>query len=80
MISDSEKAQLIEFCAQVNELNLTEKDEHVLRHLLTLIASWELRASLIRKKREKERIERFQIQKGMSFANIERRLRDEYAT
>ena len=67
MLTDSEKAKLIEFCAQVNELNLNEKDEKILRHLLQLIATWEIKAALLKKKEHKLKIE-----KGMTFNNVMR--------
>lgn len=79
MLTDNEKAQLIEFSAMVNELSLNEKDEAIIRHLLILIKSWRIKATLIKMKKEKEKIKQFQVDKGVSFSNCEKRLRDDYA-
>jgi hypothetical protein len=80
MLTDNEKAKLIEFVAQVNELYLSEKDERILRHLLQLIAAWEIKAALLKKKEQKEKSEKWKlrIEKGMSFSNAEKQIR-EYA-
>jgi len=83
MLTDEEKAQLVEFGASVNELNLNDRDEAVLRHFLMLISSWQLRAKLQREKAEKERT--LKIEKGFSFANVEKRINEgkkviDYAT
>jgi len=67
MLTDLEKAKLIEFVAQVNELYLNEKDEKILRHLLQLIQAWELKAALLKKKELTLKIE-----KGMTFSNCEK--------
>lgn len=90
-MTDDELAQLIEFVARVNELNLTEKDEQILRHLLTLIASWKLRAFMLKKKelkieksifdKETELLQKFKkkellISKGMTFSNAENKMRE----
>lgn len=80
MLTDNEKAQLIEFSAMVNELSLNEKDEAIIRHLLILIKSWRIKATLIKMKKEKEKIKQFQVDKGMSFSNCEKaQIRDDYA-
>jgi len=77
MLTDTEKAQLIEFVAQVNELNLNEKDEKILRHLLQLVAAWELKASLLKQKEQKEKSEKWKlrIDKGMTFSNAENQMK-----
>jgi hypothetical protein len=74
MLTDEEKAKLIEFCAQVNELGLNEKDEQIIRHLLTLVPLWELRAKLYKKKKERT----LKIEKGMSFSDCEKAQMREY--
>ena len=66
MLTDSEKAQLIEFSAMVNELELNEKDEMIVRHLLILIKSWKIKAALIKIKKERA----LKIEKGMSFSTL----------
>ena len=74
MLTDNERAELIEFAAMVNELPLNEKDEAILRHLLILIKSWKIKAALIKSKKERA----LKIEKGMSFSNAEKQIR-EYA-
>ena len=80
MLTDTEKAHANRiFCSMVNELSLSEKDEKIVRDLLKLIAAWKLKSYLLKRKAEKEQKERIlKIEKGMSFSNAEKQLR-EYA-
>jgi len=56
MLTDEEITQLTEFVRQANNLGLSEKDFATLRHFLELIRAWQLRAKLVRKKAECERL------------------------